>query len=80
MGNLEIICKQLVKHINNGDIMIALEFFENVLEPYHTNMSSDENTELFEHVSVLKKFVEDESFNDALEVVDKIGVLLNESR
>lgn len=79
MSNLKIMCKQLVKYINNGDLMAGLEFFETVIVPYHDSTPLDENVELYENVTILKEFIEDESWNDALEVVDKISVMLNES-
>lgn len=77
MTDIELLCKTLVEHINNGDLMIALDFFENTLAPYHSSMDDKENVLLYEQVSILKTHVNEESWNEALSVVDTISEILN---
>lgn len=77
MSNLEIMCKKIVEHVDNGDLMTALDFFENVIEPYHQSMEVSEAPELHALVTDLNKTIENEDWNESLEIVDKISEILN---
>lgn len=77
MTNIEALCSQLAKHIDNGDLMTALNFFEETVLPYHQKMDSSEHPALFEQISVLAVHVDEEEWNEALIVVDKIAEILN---
>lgn len=77
MSNINALCKQLVEHVNNGDLMTALDFFESSMLPYHSKMSPEENQTLYKLITQLDTTVEGEDWNESLEVVDKIAENLN---
>lgn len=77
MSNLAAMCKQIVEHVDNGDLMTALDFFENTMLPYHQKMDANEAPELHALVAELDVTVENEDWNESLEIVDKISEQLN---
>jgi hypothetical protein len=77
MSNLAAMCKQIVEHVDNGDLMTALDFFENTMLPYHEKMTPSEDPVLYELVTELDGTVENEDWNESLEIVDKISEHLN---
>lgn len=77
MSDIIAATKQLVEHVNNGDLMTALEFFETDLLPYHAKTKSSGDPQLHELIDKLDNTVENEDWNESLEIVDQIGEYIN---
>ena len=77
MSNLAAMMKQIIKHVDEGDLMTALDFFESSVLPEHKKMNPSEDQALHDLVTKLDGTVENEDWNESLEVVDEVSELLN---
>jgi hypothetical protein len=80
MFDLVEAAKTIVNYCEEGDLMSALLHFEGTVRPQLIDMESHENEELFSYMKIALNAIDEEEWNVALEVVDKISVCLNESR
>ena len=77
MSNLKVMMKQIVNHVDEGDLMTALDFFESSVLPYHKQMDPTKDQELYDLVTKLDGTVENEDWNESLEIVDEISEMLD---
>lgn len=77
MSNLEVLCKKIIEHVDNGDLMTALDFFENTMLPYYKSMDASTDQVLYDLVTKLNETVENEDWNESLEVVDQMNEIIN---
>lgn len=77
MSNLKVLCKKIIEHVDNGDLMTALDFFENTMLPYYESMDASTDQALYDLVTKLNETVENEDWNESLEIIDQMNETIN---
>ena len=69
--------KTIINYCDDGDLMSALSYFEGEVRPHISVMESNDHVELFECMKTALSAIDDEDWSVALEIVDKMSVILN---
>ncbi len=69
--------KTIVNYCEDGDLMSALSYFEGEVRPQLETLENSEHSELFACMQTALTAIDEEDWSSALEIVDKMSLILN---
>ena len=80
MNNLELMVRTIIDYVDENNLMVALSYFEDEVRPIVENLNEYENQEILKILKEQCVLIGDQDWNSALNNIEKLREVLENSQ